>query len=96
MPDSLELWVKPLKNGELALCFFNRTEMAGKINLNWNDLILQDHLSGMNIHFDKQIYNYKDLWQNGTGSAKTNRKFEHQLAPHSVVVLKLTPAAPDK
>ena len=52
LSDSVELWVKPLKNGELALCFFNRTETTRKINLNWKDLVLQDQLSGMNIHFD--------------------------------------------
>ncbi len=96
LPDSLELWVKPQTGGWPVLCFFNRTGSPRKINLNWKDLIIQDNLSGMNIHFDKQVYLYKDLWQNGTGFGKTNKNFEHQLAPHSVMVLKLTPAVDDK
>jgi alpha-galactosidase len=93
LPDSLELWVKPQKDGLPVLCFFNRTGSAKKINLKWNDLVIQDNLSGMNIHFDQQVYSYKDLWQKGTGIGKTNKNFEHQLASHSVIVLKLTPAA---
>lgn len=96
LPDSLELWVKPQTGGWPVLCFFNRTGSLKKINLNWNDLIIQDNLSGMNIHFDQQVYLYKDLWQNGTGFGKTNKNFQHQLAPHSVIVLKLTPAVGNK
>jgi alpha-galactosidase len=92
LPDSLELWVKPLTKGELAVCFFNRTTKAGKINLNWNELTLKDSFSGMDIHFDKQAYLYKDLWQSGTGNGDTRKKFTHDLASHAVIVLKLTPA----
>jgi alpha-galactosidase len=58
MPDSLELWVKPLKNKELALCFFNRMGSSKKINLNWKDLIISDSFSGMDIHFEKQFFLY--------------------------------------
>ena len=55
MPDSLEVWVKPLKNDELAFCFFNRTGSTKKITLNWKDLNVSDAQSGLDIHFDKQI-----------------------------------------
>jgi alpha-galactosidase len=96
LADSLELWVKPQAGGSPVLCFFNRTGSAKKINLNWNDLIIEDRLSGMNIHFDKQVYLYKDLWQKGSGFGKTNKNFEHQLPSHSVIVLKLTPAVDNK
>jgi alpha-galactosidase len=92
LPDSLEIWVKPLKNGDLALCFFNRTGSEKKINLNWNDLILTDQLSGMDIHFNKQTFLYKDLWQKGTRFARTDKRFTRDLAPHAVFVLRLTPA----
>jgi len=96
LADSLELWVKPQTGGWPILCFFNRTGSTKKINLNWNDLIIEDKLSGMNIHFDKQVYLYKDLWQKGSGFGKTNKNFEHQLPSNSVIVLKLTPAVSDK
>jgi alpha-galactosidase len=38
MADSLELWVKPLKNNELAVCFLNRASHPQKLNIKWNDL----------------------------------------------------------
>jgi alpha-galactosidase len=92
MPDSLELWVKPLKNKELALCFFNRTGSSKKINLNWKDLTISDSFSGMDIHFEKQFFLYKDLWQKNTGLVRTDKNFTHELASHAVIVLRLTPA----
>ncbi|HEX3080900.1 MAG TPA: glycoside hydrolase family 27 protein, partial [Puia sp.] len=61
MPDSLELWVKPLKNDELALCFFNRTGSTRKMVLNWKDLNISDEQSGLNVHFDSQIFFLRDL-----------------------------------
>ena len=92
MPDSLEMWVKPLKIGELVICFFNRTGTTKKINLDWKDLNLSDPLSGMDIHFNQQIFLYKDLWQKGTGLVRTDKKFKRDLAPHAVIVLILSSA----
>ena len=92
MPDSLEMWVKPLKKGDLVLCFFNRTGTAKKINLDWKDLNLSDHLSGMDIHFNHQMFFYKDLWKKGNGLAKTNKNFSQELPAHAVIVLRLTPS----
>ncbi len=56
LDDSLELWVKPLKNNEVALCFFNRTAGSKKLNLNWKDLNISDAQSGLEIHFDNQFF----------------------------------------
>jgi alpha-galactosidase len=92
LPDSLEVWVKPLKNSGLALCFFNRTATSGKLNLAWKDLVIKDDFSGVDIHFDKQTYSYKDLWQKQSVYALTNKNFTRELAPHAVIVLRLAPA----
>jgi hypothetical protein len=91
LSDSLELWVKSLKAGDLALCFFNSTGIEKKLDLKWDDLILSDRLSGLDIQFNKQNFLYKDLWQSGSASARKDKHFIRQLAPHSVVVLRLTP-----
>ena len=101
MPDSLELWVKPLKNGELAFCFFNRTETTRKINLKWKDLNIDDPFSNTHIHFEKPAegktaYIYKDLWQPGNKIEVTDKNFIRELAPHAVIVLKLSPALSGK
>ena len=87
-PDSLELWVKPLKNNEVALCFFNRTGGTKKINLNWKDLNISDLQSGLDIHFDKQIFTLRDTWMK-KDMGKTDKKLEQSLASHDVLVLRL-------
>jgi len=92
LPDSVELWVKPLKNKGLALCFFNRTETLRKINLTWKDLVFKDNFSGIDIHLNSEPYAFKDLWQKQSGFVLANKNFTRELAPHAVIVLRLTTA----
>jgi alpha-galactosidase len=92
MEDSLELWVKPLKNNEVALCFFNRNTGSKKLNLNWKDLNISDPQSGLEIHFDNQYFTLRDLWLKKE-VGKTDKKLERDLASHDVVVFKLTPSS---
>ena len=91
LPDSVELWVKPLKNNELALCFFNRTGSTRNISLNWKDLIITDKFSGTDIHFGKEIFSMRDMWAR-KAAGDTKSKMEKQLASHDVLVLRLKPA----
>ncbi len=91
MPDSLELWVKPLKNNELALCFFNRTGSTKKIALSWKDLNITDAQSGLDVHFDKQIFTLRDVWMK-KDLGKTDKILERSLDSHDVLVLRLKPA----
>ena len=90
IPDSLELWVKPLKNNELALCFFNRTGNTRKIDLNWKDLNISDLQSGLDIHFDKQVFTLRDVWMK-KDIGKTDKKLEQSLDSHDVLVFRLKP-----
>jgi alpha-galactosidase len=90
MPDSLEVWVKPLKNKELALCFLNRTGSSRKLNLHWNDLNIMDKFSGIDIHFEKQKFNIRDLWEK-KNMGTTTGNFDHEIRVHDVIVLKLVP-----
>jgi alpha-galactosidase len=88
LPDSLEVWVKPLKNDELALCFLNRTDETRKLNMEWKDLQITDELSGLNVNFGKQTYSLRDLWlKKDIGT--TTKKFEQNIASHDVIVLRL-------
>lgn len=91
MPDSLELYVKPMKDGSFALCFLNRTANSRKINLDWKDLIISDQKSGMDIHFARQMFKYRDLWQ-ADMSGSTNKKLVRETPAHAVIVLRFEPA----
>ncbi len=92
MEDSLELWVKPLKNNEVAFCFFNRTAGSKKLNLNWKDLNISDPQSGLEIHFDNQYFTLRDLWLK-KDAGKTDKRLERELASHEVIVFRLTPSS---
>ncbi|HEY4937028.1 MAG TPA: glycoside hydrolase family 27 protein [Puia sp.] len=91
MPDSLEMWVKPLKNNELALCFLNRTGSSKKLSLIWKDINISDSQSGLEIHFDNQYFSLRDLWLK-KDAGKTDKKLEREIASHDVIVFKLVPA----
>jgi alpha-galactosidase len=91
LEDSLELWVKPLKNNEVALCFFNRTSGSKKLKMDWKELNISDSQSGLEIHFDNQFFSMRDLWLK-KDIGKTDKKFEREIASHEVIVLKLVPA----
>jgi alpha-galactosidase len=92
MPDSLELWIKPLKNNELALCFFNRTGSAKNLNLNWSDLNISDSLSGLDIHFDQQKFKLRDVWLK-TETGLSDKKLQREIASHDVLVFRLMPVS---
>jgi alpha-galactosidase len=94
-PDSLEVWVKPLKNSGFVLCFLNRTVSSKKINLHWSDLNITDSQSGLDVHFDKQVFNYRDLWQKDN-AGKTAKNFVREIASHDVIVLKMEPVDGNK
>jgi len=92
MPDSLELWIKPLKNNEMALCFFNRTGSAKKLNLNWKELHIADTLSGLNVHFDNQVFKLRDVWLKAD-KGLTDGKLQTEIASHDVLVFRLRPVS---
>jgi alpha-galactosidase len=89
MADSLELWVKPLKNNELAVCFLNRASHPQKLNIKWNDLDISNAEAGIDIKFAENKYVLHDLWLK-KAAGTTKGIFKQDLASHDVIMLKLT------
>jgi alpha-galactosidase len=89
MADSLELWVKPLKNNELAVCFLNRASHPQKLNIKWNDLDISNAEAGIDIKFAENKYVLHDLWLK-KAAGTTKGTFKQDLASHDVIMLKLT------
>lgn len=89
MADSLEVWVKPLKNNEVAVCFLNRANHAQKLNIKWADLNVADEATGLNLRFAEGVYSLRDLWlKKIVGTTKGNLK--QDIAAHDVLMLKLS------
>jgi alpha-galactosidase len=88
LADSVELWVKPMKNNTVALCMLNRSSKAQKVNFKWSDLNIADNQTGLDIKFAGQIYNLYDIWASKKAGS-TKGTFTRDIESHDVVVLKL-------
>ena len=89
MAYSLEVWIKPLKNNNVAVCFLNRASHPQKLNFKWADLTVQDKATGLDLKFADGVYALRDLWaKKAVGTTKNNMK--EDIASHDVVMLKLT------
>ena len=81
-----EIWAKPLANGELAVCFLNRTETVWKLDYDWHKQTIY-FADEVNIH--KKEYKIRDLWKHqdiGTTKAHTR----NEIAPHGVLMVRLS------
>lgn len=88
--DGLEVWVKPLSDGNWAVTFLNRSEVAKKVNFDWKKQTIKDVDFGYEANFSKTVYKLKDLWKNKEiGTTKKN--FTADIAPHDVITLRLIP-----
>jgi alpha-galactosidase len=89
----LEVYAKPLDGGEWALMFLNRSNQPADLRHDWKKQVLTDDLSQRSADFKQTVYRWSDLWSKKTGD--TSSKLEARLAPHSVLMLRLTgPAKP--
>jgi len=88
--DGLEVWVKPLSDGNWAVTFLNRSDELKKINFDWKKHVIRDVDFGFEADCSKKVYKLKDLWKNKeAGSTKKN--FISDLASHDVITLRLIP-----
>jgi alpha-galactosidase len=89
LADSIEVFIKPLKNNNVAVCFLNRGSKAQKLNINWSDLMVKDPQTGVDLNLGSNKYSLQDLWlHKAMGTAK--KDFKQGIGGHDVVMLKLT------
>ncbi|MGZ3925670.1 MAG: glycoside hydrolase family 27 protein [Mucilaginibacter sp.] len=87
--DGLEIWVKPLSNGDLAFCFLNRSDRPQNITYDWMAHLIQDKVSNTNVDFTKTTFKLRDLWSK-KDLGTTQKTFKQPIAAHDVVLLKLS------
>ncbi|GGB76452.1 hypothetical protein GCM10007424_15570 [Flavobacterium suaedae] len=86
--DGLEVWAKPLSNGDWAMTFLNRSESDKKINFDWSENAIKDELNNISTSFDTTVYNIKNIWEDKKAGT-TKKNFKSKIAPHDVVTLRL-------
>jgi len=85
----VEIYIKPLSNGEWAMLFLNRSDDAVKYEFKWSDHHLEDDLNKLYVAFDKRQFDWTDLWNHGSGT--TTGVFNATIPSHDVIVLRLKP-----
>jgi alpha-galactosidase len=88
--DSLETWFKPLKNGEWAVCFFNRGDKPAEVNFDWKNEQVEDEIFDFQASFSEVTYSMQDLWKKKI-VGKTKKAFKATVPSHDVVMLRLIP-----
>ena len=83
-----EIWAKPLMNGEIAICFMNRTNQVWKLDYNWQKQIMY---FATEVDLKKKIYNVYDVWEH-KAIGKTNEKLVKNVPAHGIVMVHLSEA----
>jgi alpha-galactosidase len=87
--DSVQTWLKPLQNGDWAVCFINRSSTPKDLLIDWKQMIVNDNLSAMELNAVKNNYQVRDVWsKNNTGT--TAKPFKAIVPGHDAIVLRLT------
>jgi alpha-galactosidase len=86
--DSVDTWVKPLANDEVAVCFLNRSKKPVQIAYDWNANPVSDTVSNVLIDFSKVTYNIQDIWLK-KNEGTTGKTFRANIQAHDVTMLRL-------
>lgn len=89
--DSIETWYKPLKNGEWAICFLNRSTRPATLEHNWK-AVVKDAVFEHELNTNDHIYRLKNLWT-GKEQGTTKDGLQVNLPPHDVLLLRAFPPA---
>jgi alpha-galactosidase len=87
---ALEVWLKPLQGGDVALAFLNRGPSPAQVNFDWQKHYVKDDTSQRVMDFKKTRYSVRDLWA-GKELGGTERALEGSVASHDVWLLRLRP-----
>ena len=87
--DSIEVWFKPLKGGDWALCFLNRGTKSALLEYDWNKQLIKDDVAKSELRFDQKQYTIRDLWiKKNIGN--TDKILKAAIPGHDVLMLRLS------
>ena len=87
--DSLETWIKPLKNGNWAVCFLNRKSTPQLISYELNARVIEDTLAKRNLDTKVTLYKIKNIWLN-KNVGDTKKSIKEMVSSHDVLMLLLS------
>jgi alpha-galactosidase len=88
--DSVETWLKPLRNGQWAMFMLNRSISPKTIALEWKTFSVTDSFSNRTLDTTgKEFYKLRDLWMNKI-TGDTRKPLKAIIPAHDVLCLRLS------
>jgi alpha-galactosidase len=87
--DSLQTWLKPLQNGDWAICFLNRSGSPKDLMIDWKQWVIADSFSASELNPVKNSYSILDVWAK-KNLGNCSKPFKTIVASHDVILLRLT------
>jgi alpha-galactosidase len=87
--DSVETWFKPLKNGDWAVCFLNRSKTTAPVEFNWTGTKVYDELSQRDLNAGATEYNITNLWTKAN-MGTTKKALKAEVPSHDVLMIRLS------
>lgn len=86
----VEYWVKPLVDGDWALCILNRDTEPRECLLDWPVLQVYDTVADRHLNFKVQTYDMRNLWT-GKQDGTTEKNRTVKVPAQDVALWRLTP-----
>lgn len=87
--DSLEVWMRPLQNGDWAIGFVNRSISVKPVRINWSSYAVSDTVSGRKFSPDAAMYRVHNIWAK-KDEGNTRQPVQTSIAPHDILLFRLT------
>ena len=86
--DSLEIWVRPLSEGDWSFCFLNRSDKPIQVNFNWKEELVTDSLFNRLMNAKDHTYKIRNVWTK-SNEGDTQKPSTAILPSHDVIMLRL-------
>ncbi len=85
--DSVETWFKPLKNGDWAVCFLNRSTQPASVEFDWKTKVYDD-FSKRGLEAGSAGYKIVNVWTK-KDMGNTRKVLKENIPGHDVLMLRL-------
>lgn len=86
--DSVQTWFKPLKNGDWAVCFLNRSKTSKAVEMNWQAEMISDSLAKRELNARVDDYKIRNLWTKKEAGT-TKKLLKAEVPGQDVLMLRL-------
>ncbi|GHA78486.1 hypothetical protein GCM10007389_35800 [Pontibacter akesuensis] len=93
--DSLEVWFKPLANGDWAMCVLNRKSTPQQLSFDWSKHAVTDTIFNRQLETSQTRYKLRDVWAK-KASGTTAKTLKAEVPAHDVLMLRLSSSKPAK